>query len=681
MKLSKVRIKEFQSIRDSNEFDTNEITCLVGKNEAGKTSILQALYKLNPIISGDGRFDITDDYPRVDVEDYLHDVEQGKREHAIVAEATFTLDDEIEKIGNDFGYSALMDREFVLYKGYANTTNFRINVNEKQAFRYCLQHSSCSWDLKDALKDANRFSEAHTVLESFKPRVEDETLITLIKNVCESDFANYLYSNYIQAYIPKFLYFDSYYQLTGQENIEALKQRIDSQTLLSSDYPMLGLLSLARIDIEQLLNPERTQELVNKIEGAGNHLSKKVLRYWSQNKFLQMKFDVRAARAGDPEGMRSGTNLWATVYDNKRWVTTNLSARSKGFVWFFSFLSWYSKINRENQNVILLLDEPGLFLHAKAQYDLLRYFEQELKPFHQLIYTTHSPFMIDSANIERVRIVQDISINSEEELPEDEMGTKVLQDFSGATEESLFPVQGALGYEIHQSLIDGPNCLIVGDTSELLYLQTISGVLDRKGRIGLSREWTLTPVGGSNKIPTFIALLSAQSDTNIATLINIQKEDIHEISSLLKRMLLDQKKVLTYSDFIAIEEADIEDMFDLEFYLELLKLAYKRDIPKKLKVKDIMSQHPRTRVKMDHYVTEHPMRGGKVFNHYIPARYFAENIGALERKLSEDCLNRFELIFRKLNELLVYRMDTYDMPSIPRTNGHIQELLRLPQPS
>ena len=91
MKLTKIRNKEFQSVRDSNEFDTDDITCLVGKNEAGKTSILQALYKLNPVISTDGEFDVTDDYPRVDVEDYQHEVEQGIREHAAVVAAIFTL--------------------------------------------------------------------------------------------------------------------------------------------------------------------------------------------------------------------------------------------------------------------------------------------------------------------------------------------------------------------------------------------------------------------------------------------------------------------------------------------------------------------------------------------------------------------------------------------------------------
>lgn len=655
MKLAKIRIKEFQSVRDSNEFDTDDITCLVGKNEAGKTSILQALYKLNPIISTSGEFDVTDDYPRVDVEDYQHEVEQGIREHATVVEATFTLDDEIEEIQSEFGNKALKNNELNLYKGYSNSKTFWMNVNEREGFKHCLKNSTCSIDLKEALKESSNFEDANSIIESFdsfESKTEDESLIKLIKEVNESDFVTHIYSNYVKEHVPKFLYFDNYYQLTGQENIETLKQRITNQNLQPSDYPMLGLLSLARIQVDQLLNPDRTQELVNKIEGAGNHLSKKVLKYWSQNKHLQMKFDVRAGRVGDPEGMTSGTNVWARVYDNKRWVTTNLSSRSKGFVWFFSFLSWYSQIKRENQNVILLLDEPGLFLHAKAQSDLLRYFEEELKPFHQLIYTTHSPFMVDSTNFGRVRIVQDISIYSDKELPKNEEGTKVINDFSSATDDSLFPLQGALGYEIHQTLFVGPNCLIVEGTSDLLYLQTISGILDRKGKTTLSEEWTITPVGGSDKVPTFVALLGSQSNLNIATLIDFQKKDEQKISNLFKKKLLDKKKVFTFADFVTGDEADIEDVFDFDFYVELLNLEYKKDLSKKIKAADIKSMHPRAIVKIESYFEENPMKGSKKFSHYRPARYFAENVDPLESKLSEDCINRFESIFEKLNGLI-----------------------------
>lgn len=96
--------------------------------------------------------------------------------------------------------------------------------------------------------------------------------------------------------------------------------------------------------------------------------------------------------------------------------------------------------------------------------------------------------MVDPKKFDRIRIVQDRGMDSDKELVRGEEGTKVLNDVLEATEDSLFPLQGALGYEIHQSLFIGPYSLVVEGVSDLLYLQTISGVLESQGRQGLNRK-------------------------------------------------------------------------------------------------------------------------------------------------------------------------------------------------
>ena len=200
--------------------------------------------------------------------------------------------------------------------------------------------------------------------------------------------------------------------MKGQDNVEALRQRLAQSALEASDHPLLGLLELARLDLEQITDPRRTESLLSKLEAAENRLTQTVLTYWSQNLHLRMTFDIRAAQPEDPPGMTSGMNIWGRVRDTKHMVSTGLGTRSRGFVWFFSFLAWYSQLRQKGENILLLLDEPGLSLHARAQADLLRYFEEALKPHHQLIYTTHSPFMVDPTRFDRVRIVQDLSIES-----------------------------------------------------------------------------------------------------------------------------------------------------------------------------------------------------------------------------------------------------------------------------
>lgn len=289
-------------------------------------------------------------------------------------------------------------------------------------------------------------------------------------------------------------------------------------------------------------------------------------------------------------------------------------------------------------------------LHGKAQGDLLRYIEEELKPHHQVIYTTHSPFMVDHKHFDRVRIVEDKSTDIEDPHEEEIPGTKVYTDVLEVSEGSLFPLQGALGYELSQTLFIGPNSLIVEGVSDLLYIQTISSTLDALGREGLSESWTITPVGGADKIATFAALLGTQKDLNIATLIDIQPKDRQNVENLYKKKLLEQKKVLTFSDFTGKKEADIEDMFDVDFYIELVNAEYKTTLQKPIAIGDLPKRE-RVVVAVETYLQNSPLKSGK-FNHYRPSRYFTEHAATLTKTLGTETLDRFEEAFKKLNRLL-----------------------------
>jgi len=349
--------------------------------------------------------------------------------------------------------------------------------------------------------------------------------------------------------------------------------------------------------------------------------------------------------------MQQGTNLWGGVFDTRHNVTTELGTRSRGFVWFFSFLAWYSDIKRDASPVILLLDEPGLTLHAKAQYDLLRYFETELKGSHQLIYSTHSPFMIDPDHFDRVRIVQDKSIEAGEGATSDQTGTKVLTDVFSATPDSLFPLQGALGYELHQTLFVGPTNLVVEGVADLLYLQGMSAILEAEGRTGLDSRWTITPVGGSAKVPTFVALLGAQKGMTIATLIDNQIADQQKIEALYKDKLLKKANVFTFSDFTKSPEADIEDMFGADFYCDLVNVEFAGQLSSPIDATKLKSQSPRVVSRIESHLAAQPLTSG-AFSHYRPARYFSEHVSDLAKKLPKKAKDKFEAAFKTLNALL-----------------------------
>ena len=654
MKLIKVRITDFQSIQDSTEIDIGDVTCFVGKNESGKTALLKALHRLNPVVVSEEKFDQVNDYPRRAMAAYKREVEANRREPAEVVQATFELDlEEVSSISKQLGPKCLLDDSPVvtLHKGYSNRITYSgLNIDNESAFKCLVESADLPQSLSDKLLCAKSASSMFDLLNE-----EDELtdsgnlLVETLQEISTSNISDYVCSHILHKRVPKFLYFDEFYQLKGQDNLNALYDRDQKNNLQDSDYPLLGLINLAGLTLEEILNVRRTEELRAYLEAAENQLTGTALAYWSQNRHLSMEFDIHEAYPDDPPGMTGGKNLWGRIRDTKHNVTTPLSTRSKGFVWFFSFLAWYSYRRKLDENLILLLDEPGLSLHAKAQADLLHYFETELIPYHQLIYTTHSPFMVDPKHFERVRIVQDLSIEKDtDNLPEELLGTRVITELHSAREDSLFPLQGALGYGITQSLFVGPNCLVVEGISDYVYLQTISTLLEERGKAGLSDKWTITPVGGSAKIPVFVALLGAQQDLNVAVLLDFQKKDQQSIDFLFESKLRRKKQVLTYAEFTQGKEADIEDMFAPEFYLDLVN----REFGSKITLNELSHDVPRIVRRLTLYLNGNPLPNCVPFSHLRPANYLSNNTGLVKENISEEVFERFENAFKAINELL-----------------------------
>lgn len=653
MKLRQYRVREFRSIWDSGPIEIEDKqTCLVGKNESGKTALLQALYRTNPIIANDAVFDETYDYPKREIEDYRFGVEQNERKEAIVVWCQYELEaEDVRRVTAVFGTKVLGQKTFERQTYYGKRrSSFILAVNDGDARSYLAGIPGISEPLAGRLRGASHWEAFSDVLADTGENEAPAELRNLVEKVRKNGLGHYIFNTLIWPHAPKFLYFDEYYQMRGQENLNSLIAREDAGELLESDRPLLGLINLARLDYRQLVDTQNTIELKNKLEGASNHLTGRIVKYWSQNHHIQMRFDVRDAKPEDPEDMRDGINVWGEIYDTVHWASTPLGSRSRGFVWFFSFLAWYEDVKRQRQNVVLLLDEPGLSLHGRAQGDLLRYFAKELVD-HQLIYTTHSPFMIDPHGFEHVRIVQDRGIDAKQRLPKEKDGTKVLTNVFDATDDSLFPLQGALGYDIHQTLFIGPNTLIVEGPADLLFLKSVSSELEREGRTGLSDKWVITPVGGSGKVPTFVALLAPQRGMNLATLLDVQENDRQAMEDLYRKKLLARKNVLTYADFLGQGSADVEDLFDRKFYLRIVNREFAGQLAASIDLGELNPSEPRTLRAIETHLKANPLKSG-TFGHYRPARYFSENVGALWSEVSDEVKDRFEAIFKKLNELL-----------------------------
>ena len=154
-------------------------------------------------------------------------------------------------------------------------------------------------------------------------------------------------------------------------------------------------------------------------------------------------------------------------------------------------------------------------------------------------------------------------------------------------------------------------------------------------------------------MPTFAALLGAQKGLTIATLIDLQKTSQQSVENLYRRKLLHKSHVMTFADFTGTAEADIEDMFDVAFYLKLVNAEYGKQLSKKPKESDMKkSHHPRILVRLEQFFKTNPLAGPAGFGHFRPARYFTENVATLKKSISAATLDRFEGAFKRLNGLL-----------------------------
>lgn len=631
MRLASVQIQRFKSVDDSGSFDIQpDVTALVGKNESGKTAALQALYRVNPVESGYPRgFNALRDYPRGD---YNEDEADGNIADLSPVRATFSLDDaDKEAIAERFGPKTLKSDSLTVSRRFDdNAFYMSVEIDELAMVKYLV--STAGMDEKKYAAG----SSVAAIVARLQAESEAPAAIELGEKLDAMDFLQEV-RNFLLPRIPKFVYFDEWGTIGDDIPVNRLLE--DDADLSPSERTALSLLRVAKADAGRFTEENYTLRKAS-MEGAANSLTRKLFRYWSQNKDLRITLDVDMRKiAVDPIVNNAGQQvaqydfdpyLKIGVFNNRHQVTLDIGQRSRGFLWFFSFLAAFSEYARDKSPKIILLDEPGLSLHATAQADLLRYIEEELAPHHQVIYTTHSPFMIDAAHIERCRTVED----------KQEEGTKITADVLRAGQETMFPLLAAIGVDLAQTLLIGPHQLLVEGPSDLLYLAVMSEAVKSRTedpKAGLDPRWSVVPSGGIEKMPAFISLFTG-SNLNIAAMIDVAAKGNQRIDDIISKGLIEHSAIVRLTEFTGTREADIEDLFDRTWYLQLLDESAVGTIsPDTLNQGRIMVQVERLL--------------GQKFDHYHPASFLSRN-PALVDKLPDEDIARFANLFGRLNRLL-----------------------------
>lgn len=644
MKLLKVRVESFKSIEDSEEFNISDVTCLVGKNESGKTAVLQSLNKLNPIIDDESDFNDTLEYPRRKWTSYRK-VKDDKPANVLTTHWELN-NSEIEKIAQFIGRDSITGNEITIKKGYDNIKRWTLPLNEEKIVTHFIKGSGLVEEELADIKGITNIEDLIDHLASIESPTETQTafLGQLNSNFPKKN-AFLATINLLDDDLPKFVYFADYYKLPGEISINEIKRKQSEDELDFEDEVFLALLDLAGTNIDELNQKGKFEELIAELEAVSNELSDRIFKYWSQNRHLDVEFRLDSARPEDPAPFNSGSVFRTRIENTRHKATVSFDERSTGFIWFFSFLVWFSQAeNNYGDKLIILLDEPGLSLHAKAQSDLLEYIDKELKPKYQVLYTTHSPFMIPPT-LEGVRTVEDV-IKGEEIL-----GTKVSEDVLSTDPDTVFPLQAAIGFDITQTLFVGKNTLLVEGPSDLLYLKWFSNELEKQSKKGLDKNWVITPCGGLDKVSSFLSLFRGNKLNNVV-LTDFHKGDKNKVRTLRESQLLKQGSVLSAEMYTGKEEADIEDLVGYENYYGLVNAAYSLPIKNKLTSKT-SGQSERVLVDVENHFRTLPASIPE-FDHYKPADYLfansAEAINAMPK--FNEALDRFEKLFKDINALL-----------------------------
>ncbi len=459
MKLTEVEIKYFKNILDSTPVSIEkDITCFVGKNESGKTAFLHALYRLNPANAG-AKFNVQQQYPAW--LEKAHRREGKVLEEVSPVRATFAVEKaDLALLEARFGNGCLKSKHITYERAYGGQGSLGYETDEGKGVAFLLSSIEVPADFKERAGKINKFSELDTLRKDMEAN-GGEACTSACADLDEKrekmfgEAENWRSAAHavIVRLMPKFFYFDEYSSLPGTIKIAELLQK-KRDTLSEEEATARSLLDLAAAEKDYLLNADyevRKREL----ENVANSLTHDVLEYWSTNPELRVHIDLvqKTVQLQHPQqGVHAVLDeLKIRLWDDRHLLSLPFDQRSSGFRWFFSFLAAFSHYEQRDEPIIILLDEPGLGLHARAQHDFLRFIEQRLAKKCQVLYTTHSPFLVQPAHLERARLVQDEGRKK---------GSRVSSDILSIDKDTLFPLQGALGYDLAQHLFVAPHTLL-----------------------------------------------------------------------------------------------------------------------------------------------------------------------------------------------------------------------------
>jgi predicted ATPase len=594
MELIKARVQNFRSIDDSGEITIGKITSLVGRNESGKSNLLIGLVTLNP--AGERKpLNKIKDFPRG------RRLEECKDDTPVVETHWKLSPAETDALAETLrGYGTSIT-EVHIGRGYAPNPSVDLGIArptlDQDGVESMLRrlgpaltsripalddphktNSDAAWKRLEAtlakVADPNAWAaETTAAAAELRTRLgeggitldedQDKLLAELeskAKLIAGFDQAHNAARTQVITWLPTFIYVSDFPELYGHQNLDQfLNQRGQDPTRREAEDNFEKMAKVAGFNPQELNSIRGDHETRNQLlNRAGAVVTQEIRRLW-KDRPLKVRYHLDGPYL---DTLISDPNA---VYD----VEVNLDERSRGFRWFFSFYITFAADTQGGNadGAVLLLDEPGLHLHAKSQGDLLKHLRSDFK--NQIVYTTHSPFMVPSDAID---IVRTVSIDSDK-------GTYVT-DVPTGDSRTLFPLQAALGYHLSQTLFVGHSNLVVEGVTDFWILSSVNAHLVASGTTALPDELTITPAGGAGKI-SYMAALLASEELTVLVLLDDDRAGREAHTDLVKNKLVRESAIMFVTEGFPDPkppEADIEDLIDPAVYTDLVNSTYSKEL-------------------------------------------------------------------------------------------------------
>lgn len=454
MKLNAFRIQQYRSIKDTgwHSLAPDNITCLIGQNESGKTTILEALYSFySGRISGDDL--------------------RSEGTLPIVACSfgiEFSALKELlgEAVSSSFAWDKLKDvygGRVNIVRRWVSATETEIDLEEPKLADFFRDMVLSSVTMTELPQDSESDSE---IDEEEEDEEEDDQagtdLVHPTQHTGSQGFACLVFER-----IPQFSIFEDFSSLLpNQIDLEDLRR---ANTKAEGYNGAQNLLTIIGLDVATLTTTERRIRQ-NTIDKHNQSITVDFQEFWQQkigktNK-ISIEFDLKhhddsiREKAGKPY-----IEFWVNDGQEKLYP----KQRSKGVRWFISFYLQLKadKKTAANKGSILLIDEPGGSLHAKAEEDLLKVFE-DIKDTIQVVYTTHSPHLVKLKTLYRILAIQ----RSDQENDNSETQVIDINKLGSASVDTLLPIYTLMGTDASfQGVIQKTGNVILEEISAYYYMR------------------------------------------------------------------------------------------------------------------------------------------------------------------------------------------------------------------